>query len=104
MDFTHLDQLIQVLESHADEWARLPIPQKINLLAAVRHNLDQAASQWVEVAVAAKGIDPSSPWVGEEWVTGPWALAMNINALLKTLTALAASHPPTLPQVTSRKD
>ncbi|HXI84656.1 MAG TPA: aldehyde dehydrogenase family protein [Verrucomicrobiae bacterium] len=104
MDFTHLDQLIQVLEAHADEWARLPIPQKINLLAAVRHNLDQAASQWVEVAVAAKGIDPSSPWVGEEWVTGPWALAMNINALLKTLIALAASHPPTLPQVTSRKD
>src|SRR6266404_3038686 len=104
MDSTHLDHLIQVLETHANQWASLPILQKINLLVAVRHNLGRAASRWVEVAVAAKGIDRSSPWVGEEWVTGPWALASGINGLLQTLTAVAAGHQPTLSQVTSRKD
>src|SRR5882724_9309672 len=104
MDSTHLDQSIQVLETHANQWASLPIPHKINLLVAVRHNLGQAASRWVEVAVAGKRIDRSSPWVGEEWVTGPWALAEGINGLLVTLRALAAGHPPALPKVTWRKD
>lgn len=104
MDSSHLDQSIQVLQVHGEEWARLPIQQKINLLLKVRHNLGQTASRWVEAAVAAKGIDPSSPWVGEEWVTGPWALAEGINGLLATLRALAAGHSPTLSRVTSRKD
>ena len=104
MDSTHLDQSIQVLGTHASEWATLPIPRKINLLIGVRHNLGQAASRWVELAVAGKAIDRSSPWVGEEWVTGPWAVAAAINGLLKTLTALAAGHSPALSEVTSRKD
>src|ERR1700735_4423154 len=99
MDSTHLDQSIQVLETHANEWAILPIPRKINLLVAVRHNLGQAASRWVEMAVAGKRIDRSSPWVGEEWVTGPWALAAAINGLLKTLTALATGHLPKLSEI-----
>src|SRR5579862_1295793 len=104
MDSPHLDQSIQVLETHADEWATLPIPQKINLLIAVRRNLGQVASRWVELSVTGKAIDRSSPWVGEEWVTGPWAMAAAINGLLKTLTALAAGHPPSLSKITARKD
>jgi aldehyde dehydrogenase (NAD(P)+) len=104
MDSTHLDQSIQVLQKQGEKWANLPIPDKINLLLLVRHNLRQTASRWVEAAVAAKRIDRSLPWVGEEWVTGPWALAESINGLLVTLTALADGHPPALSQVTSRKD
>ena len=104
MDSSHLDQAIHALKSHRDQWAGLSIPEKVNLLVAVRRNLGRNASRWVDAAVASKQIDRSSPWVGEEWVTGPWALAEGINGLLVTLRALVAGHPPVLPRVTTRKD
>ncbi len=46
--------------------------------------------------MAGKLIDPASPWVGEEWVTGPWALAAGINGYLETLEAVAAGRLPDL--------
>ena len=104
MDSAQLDQSIQALQSHGCQWANLPVPDKINLLVVVRRCLGEAASRWVEAAVEGKRIDRSSPWVGEEWVTGPWAVAEGINGLLVTLRALAAGHAPVLPKVTSRKD
>jgi aldehyde dehydrogenase (NAD(P)+) len=73
MNTAQFDQAIHDLCECKDAWARLPIPQKIDLLLQLRANLSQVASWWVDVSVESKRIERSSPWVGEEWLSGPWA-------------------------------
>ena len=97
-----LDEALAVLQARKDEWARLPIPRKIALLVAARTNLQKAAQRWVDAAVQAKRIDPASPWVGEEWVTGPWAFAAGIDGYMATLRELAHDRPIRFRRVTSR--
>ncbi len=99
---SHLDQSIQALQAHKEEWARLPIPRKIDLLLQTRRRLGERTDAWVQASVRGKQIDPQSPWVGEEWATGPWTLAAAINGYLETLRALSEGHLPKLGQVTTR--
>jgi aldehyde dehydrogenase (NAD(P)+) len=94
MDRAELDRAIDELHQHKDGWAGLPVREKMGLLVQLRERLAEAADRWVEVSVEAKQIDPDSPWVGEEWVSGPWALATSVNALLKSLGALAEGRKP----------
>lgn len=100
--FAALDNAIRVLGQHKDEWAALPLGRKSALLLQARANLGAEAEAWVGAAVRGKQLDERSPWVGEEWITGPWALASGINGYIDTLRALAAGHPPALPAVTTR--
>ena len=102
MDDARLDQAVKILQSHKDEWARLPIERKMNLLLELRANLAKAGQRWVSVSIEAKGIDPASSLVGEEWVAGPWAFAIGINALLDSLEALAKGRPPSPKKVWTR--
>jgi aldehyde dehydrogenase (NAD(P)+) len=104
VDRTSLDGAIGELRAHADEWATLAIDRKLAMLLTVRRNLSRCGRRWVDASVAAKRIDPRSPWVGEEWVTGPWALAATIDGLLDTLSALAAGRLPEFKGVTTRDD
>jgi aldehyde dehydrogenase (NAD(P)+) len=94
MDQPKLDQLVQTLQEHKDAWATLPIPRKIEMLVEVRRRLGERAEAWVEACVQGKQMDPRSPWVGEEWTTGPWAMAVAINGYLETLRALSAGKLP----------
>ncbi|MEM9776524.1 MAG: aldehyde dehydrogenase family protein, partial [Chloroflexota bacterium] len=89
LDTQHLDSLIAVLHDKKDEWATLPIPEKMKLLLHSRSNLKEYAQEWVDASVKGKRIPPDSPWVGEEWTSGPWAIAAGINAYLETLESLA---------------
>jgi aldehyde dehydrogenase (NAD(P)+) len=92
-----LDAALAVLRERKDDWATLPVREKVALLLAMRSNLKRAASRWVDLSVGAKQLDPASPWVGEEWVSGPWALASGINGYLRTLDHLARGRLPALP-------
>lgn len=103
MDSLTLDQSVRELQQHKDEWAALPIRAKMDLLMQTRTRLRHCAEAWVDASVRGKQIDPGSPWVGEEWMTGPWALAVAINAYLETLGALEHGHLPKLP-TTKRAD
>ncbi|HOC43823.1 MAG TPA: aldehyde dehydrogenase family protein [Thermoanaerobaculales bacterium] len=99
-----LDRAIGELRAHADEWARLGMDRKLAMLLATRRNLGRCGRRWVDASVAAKRIDPRSPWVGEEWVVGPWALAATISGYLDTLSALAAGRLPGFRGATTRAD
>lgn len=101
-DRSGLDHAIGELSSHADEWANLGLDRKRAMLRMTRHNLGRCSRRWVDASVTAKGIDPDSPWVGEEWVTGPWALAAAINGYLATLSALAAGRLPEFKGIVTR--
>lgn len=96
MNTQNLDQSVRNLQQHKEEWATLNIRAKMDLLLQTRTRLRARAVEWVDASARGKQIDPGSPWVGEEWMSGPWALAVAINAYLETLTALAQGHLPNL--------
>jgi aldehyde dehydrogenase (NAD(P)+) len=94
MDSTRLDSDLATLEAHKEEWARLPVPEKIRLLRAVRAGVARVADRWVASAVRAKGIPSGSPWAGEEWMSGPYSLLYGVGALEHTLERLARGESP----------
>jgi len=83
-----LDDDLARLGSRRAAWARLPLPDKIARLVRLRDRVDAAAEGWVRAAAHAKGLAPDSPLVGEEWISGPWAMLYTINALESTLKAV----------------
>ena len=89
MDTIKIDKSIKKLNDHKDEWAALPISKKIELLRKVLANLGEHAQAWVDISIRNKQIEAESPWVGEEWTTGIWALAAGLNGYIETLGALA---------------
>lgn len=98
-DTRALDDDLQLLSAHKDQWANLPIAQKIYYLEQFIPNLVRVMPEWVEIAAKAKGIPSDSPLVGEEWIGGPWATLHNIRGLLDTLRALVKGdyrRPPHL--------
>ena len=54
---------------------------------------DANAAEWVRIAARIKQLDPASPLVGEEWVSGPYALIGYAQALQETLKRLADGAP-----------
>ena len=104
MDTELLNKAINDLQDHKDEWVHLAIKEKIDLLVQLRSNLEVAAVEWVDLSVQAKGIEPDSPWVGEEWVHGPWALASTINALIESLEAIQIGEKPPMGRIRRRKN
>jgi aldehyde dehydrogenase (NAD(P)+) len=89
MDTIKLDQSLQVLQDHKNEWACLPIPEKLALLDKIRQRLAARSETWVEASVHGKQMKLHSPEEGEEWTGGPWTLAVGINGYMDTLRALS---------------
>jgi aldehyde dehydrogenase (NAD(P)+) len=89
MDMLKLDQDLQVLHAHKDEWAQLPIPEKLALLDMLRQKLEEHSEAWVAASLMGKHMQAHSPEEGEEWTGGPWTLAEGINGYVDTLHALA---------------
>ena len=95
MDNSVLDKTIGILNTHKDEWARLPITEKISLFQGVSKKTAEVAENWVSLAVNAKSIPESSPLVGEEWASGPWALIYGVESMVGTLQSLdKGKYPP----------
>jgi aldehyde dehydrogenase (NAD(P)+) len=89
MDTVKLDQYIEVLQDHKDEWACLSIPKKLVLLDTIRQRLAARSEAWVAASVRGKQMQAGSPEEGEEWTSGPWTLAVGINGYMDTLRALS---------------
>ncbi len=89
MDTVKLDQYIEVLQDHKDEWACLSIPEKLALLDTIRQRLAARSEAWVAASVRGKQMQAGSPEEGEEWTSGPWTLAVGINGYMDTLRALS---------------
>ena len=87
-----LDRHLADLRAHADEWALLPIRDKVKLLWKLRRATDRAAGAWVTAASNAKGLAVGDPLRGEEWSSGPWALLNYLGPLEKTLRAAERGH------------
>lgn len=93
MDTTTIDDALETLEANKTRWARLPMETKIYLLDTLRERVGEVSSQWVEEATRAKGIGPDSHLAGEEWTSGPYALAAGARAIAETLRRLKNGTP-----------
>jgi aldehyde dehydrogenase (NAD(P)+) len=89
-----LDSDLQLLRRHAESWARADLDLRLDHLRNLRRRTAGVAERWVGAAARAKGLAADSPWIGEEWMSGPYALLCGINALETTLEALAAGRSP----------
>ena len=102
MDKLILDKAISALNTHKDEWARLPIAEKIPLFQDATTKTAEVADNWVAAAVKAKSIPENSPLVGEEWASGPWALIYGIESMVGTLQSLDKGKNPPIGKVRTR--
>ena len=89
-----LDAAITQLAEGESRWAKMPIPARIALLGKVHSSVAAAADQWVNAATRAKNLDPDSPYVGEEWISGPYVVLSTLLSLQHTLGAVAAGKSP----------
>ncbi len=92
MDTSAMDEQIATLQAHKDHWAMTPIRRKIELLRELRFRTDQYGSEWAEAGIRAKVIAADTAGVGEEWISGPWAMLGSLNQLITTLEALDKGH------------
>ncbi|WP_438823337.1 aldehyde dehydrogenase family protein [Nocardia cyriacigeorgica] len=89
-----VDAALSELVEGERRWAALPLEGRRELLDRVRELTGRHAREWVDAAVGIKGLEPSSPLVGEEWMSGPYVLAAALGVLSETLDALAKGKSP----------
>ncbi|MFC7487925.1 aldehyde dehydrogenase family protein [Knoellia sp. CPCC 206453] len=89
-----LDAAIATVRAGEQRWAGLGVAERVALLGRVHAAVGSQAEQWVAAAVRAKHLDPDSPLVGEEWLSGPYATLSGLLALQHSLTAVAAGKSP----------
>src|SRR5262245_55751554 len=86
-----VDEAIDAVATHAQEFARLTPAAKASLLRACIPRLLVAAPAWVADGAAARGADP-----GEEWLAGPTATVRMFRLLAESLDAIATNGRPPL--------
>ncbi len=83
-----IDQALADLVAAKDTWARTGTRERIALLETIRDGIMSVAEDWALTAARKKGIPDGSPLVGEEWVSGPYALMAGCDALRHTLESM----------------
>lgn len=89
-----LDADVQALTAGAAAWAALPLDKRAALLREVHASVSTQAEQWAHTAARIKGLEPDSPLIGEEWMSGPYAVLTALAALAETVETLASGHSP----------
>jgi acyl-CoA reductase-like NAD-dependent aldehyde dehydrogenase len=94
LDAPALDKALDDLHAGAPGWVGVPLDEKVALLEALPRKALELAPQMVAAAIEAKGIAPTSAWVGEEWATSVWLFIQPINAQLLVLKRVRAGKEP----------
>jgi len=89
-----LDAAIAELDTGARAWTLLTLGQRRTLLTRLRATTAAVAEEWAEVAALSKGLTPGHPLRGEEWLSGPYAALVALDAYADTLGALASGKSP----------
>lgn len=89
-----VDQAIVELADGERRWGALSLSARADLVERVRVLTVENAADWVDAAVLIKGLDPASNLVGEEWLSGPYALATGLHVVAESLRALARGESP----------
>jgi acyl-CoA reductase-like NAD-dependent aldehyde dehydrogenase len=82
------DSVVRRLAAGEGTWARMPLTERVSLLERFGELVAEHADSWVAAAAGIKGLPDDSPLVGEEWISGPWAVLTYVHALAETLRRL----------------
>lgn len=93
-DRERLDSAIEELAEGARTWSALSVGQRATLLKTVRTSVTSAAEEWARTAATSKGLSPTHPLRGEEWLSGPYSTLGALDAYVETLSRLAAGRNP----------
>ena len=93
MDTSQIDLALATLSANKTRWARLPIATKIHILDGIRQRVGTVSHAWIAAAASAKQIPLDSQLVGEEWTSGPYALAAAAATIAETLRRIAGGVP-----------
>lgn len=91
---TGIDAALRELRDGEKTWGSLTLADRRALIERVRDLTVRHAADWVDAAVSIKGLDGSSPLVGEEWISGPYAFAGGTATIAETLRKLEQGSSP----------
>jgi acyl-CoA reductase-like NAD-dependent aldehyde dehydrogenase len=86
-DRTTIDLALTQLHERRDNWAQVTMPQRIAYLQDCLDRTISIAAEWASAGCQAKGIDPTTPLAGEEWIAGPISTVRNLRLLITSLQA-----------------
>ncbi len=89
-----IDAAISDLQRGARAWGHLTLGQRRKLLERVRASVVATAAEWADVASLSKGLDPGHPLRGEEWLSGPYATLVALDAYAESLGKLERGGSP----------
>ena len=89
-----LDATIARLADNEKSFGALSVADRANLLDAVHATVAAAAADWVDAAARIKRLDAESAYVGEEWISGPYAVLASLAVLSGALKAVSAGKSP----------
>jgi aldehyde dehydrogenase (NAD(P)+) len=89
-----LDAALADLSVGAATWTHLTIGQRARLLDRVRATVVAEAATWADVAASSKGLAPGHPLRGEEWLAGPYATIIALDAYRRTLAKIGKGASP----------
>ncbi|MFI7585527.1 aldehyde dehydrogenase family protein [Spongisporangium articulatum] len=89
-----LDAALIALSTSEATWAATDLRARRALLEQVHELIGRHAQEWVDAAVGVKGLSHSSPLVGEEWLSGPYAMLTGLTALADSLKAIEKGKSP----------
>jgi len=89
-----LDAAITDLRTGARAWVHLTLGQRARLLERLHATTAANAEEWAETAALATGLGPGHPRRGEEWLPGPYAALVAVQAYRESLEALARGGSP----------
>ena len=84
-----LDTAIADLEQGSRMWTALTLDQRARLMDRLHATIAATAEEWADVAALSKDLGPGHPLRGEEWLSGPYAALVAIDAYSTTLRRLA---------------
>ncbi|TYL46059.1 aldehyde dehydrogenase [Nocardioides sp. BGMRC 2183] len=82
------DAVVERLTTGAETWAGTPLGERVALLERFGALVAEQAEEWVTTARRIKQLPADSPLVGEEWISGPWAVLTYVPALAETVRRL----------------
>jgi len=89
-----LDGMLLDLADGEKRWSQTQLKDRAEILHHVAVATLAQAQAWVDAACRAKKLPPSSPLAGEEWLSGPYAVAMNASTLSETVAAIGRGESP----------
>ncbi len=93
-DRERLDDAIADLRTGARAWAHLTLGQRVRLFDRLHASTAANAQEWAETAALSKGLEPGHALRGEEWLSGPYAALVALEAYRASLAALAKGASP----------